>query len=1257
MSTTLPDPIRNFLSDFVARLRRLALVKAAALALAVFLAVLLMACTVDRFAHLPRTVRGVLLLVDVLAVVLVLRRPVADALRPRADWIEAAAQVEAVDSTFAQRLMTVTSQIQSNPLHRGSSGMLAALVEEVSAVVSQKRGAEMLTFARIRRSITLAGCFLAVTLATLVMPWLQMPRLMQRFTRPWANLPPVTTTQLSVTPGSTVTAQGRPLRVTVAALALDDSPVQLHVQHGDDWVVSQLDSRDPEHFAGDTPPLDRDTRYFVTGGDARSETFDVHVLTTPGLKDIRARVEYPPYLNLAAKTITIVDGKLEVPVGSAVTLSLIATEPLSAATLIGPAGQREATAASVDPAVRVVKLLVKKDFIATVVLKSSQGVEQKVAQPLSIRPIPDHPPFVRLLTPPQELRMTPIDLLTTAGQALDDYGVESLNLQIKINDRPPVYQAIPITGDRKRIEQAIECDLAGLSVEPGDFLQLVLLARDGAGQQVGSETLRITISPRSFDLNDYLRLVDLKSALKLADDLKAQLNAAREGLGQSPDSIAKDGDKTLQNLSATAQSAQLLTMPLLRAATRADLIELGDAVGNWLDAAEQSRSIAEELQDQRARKLDPNQLSGPLELARRRIDSVIDQLGKAVKREQFLAIRGDATAARELSLRASKSKGADRDKLRAAAAKLQASAQAAARAAGVNLAEDAGSFPELEAVIGDALSVMRVNPRIDYANVSREWQGVLQHVSAGNLLATRSSLEVLAMEGRLAIASQAESVRPGADYVRARDWSLAARAAQAISAAAVTPGVPEAVKSAVGEYPAALTDLQAEHAMHRAAQQPGDAPAVLAKAHAAREKMRRWADNDDAKSAADQLASLDAAAALQKREFDKAKAIDQARASAGKSAKALDAKKQQQLQTQTAAAQRLQSLQQQQQKLAQQTAELIAKATPQEAADRQRLKSMAQQQLKMAQAIQEARQQQEGKSKVGDEKKPIDPVELIAAARLELAELRKQNTPIRTAKDDAGKLEQAKQVDPAGVDAANQNLTKISPIADDAQKQIEDKVVGGSRQLQQEARDKNVPAVAQKSAELDAAIVEAMKKLNAAEEKLAERDAMAAAQSAAQQAAMELAKAADEKGDDEHASQQQPKTPGKQSGNPSPAQPGPMTAQDRADAMAAAQQAQARTMSALDRAVGQAVMGGGQARVRESPLLDSLFSLLPVLIDGSGGGAGTSTLAKLDLPAAREWGRLRPRDDPNQTAVTTPADPVGYEQSLRLYFEALGREK
>ncbi len=1363
MPTDLPNPIRLFLADFVARRRRLALAKSSALALAAGLAILLLACMADRLFKLPGAVRAVLLVGDLAVVVMILRRPILDALRGHANWIEAAGQVEAIDPAFAQRLITVTSQLQSPAAHRGSAGMLAALVAEVSSSAEQRRGSALLDWRRIKRSLTLAGCFLAVTLAAMAIPWLQFPQLVARFTRPWANLSPVTSTHLAVLPGSTNIPQGRPLHVAVTAAAIGDGAVQLHVQQPDGWAVSTLESPDAEHFIGDLPPLDRDTRYFVTGGDARSETFAVHVLTSPGLNELRARVVYPAYLKWPTKSLVVNDGRLEVPAGSEVSLSIVATEPLADAVLNSPAfatpkgaavdpkgggdpkaaieaknsGDSKAaiesksvtavpsaaagesptvtaaalsdftaahaaaslpTTASVDPAVRVARLTVTRDLTAAVTLLSAQGVEQAVAQPITIKAIPDRPPLVRLLTPTEDLRLGPNDLLNTAGQALDDYGIEQLFLQIKVNDRAPIYQPISFTGDARRVELPITSDLATLGLQVGDYLQFTLFAKDGAGQQRGSDVLRVIVSPRSFDLNGYLRVAELKAAKKLADDVVASLQTARNELNQTTESIAREGDKSQQALAAAAQSAQLLSLPLMRAAARADRVELGDSIAVWADIAEHVRSVSEELQDQRVRRVEVGRISNILDKVIDRETRSADQMGKALRQIEALAIRNDFLSAKDLSQRAEKASSPDRERLTAAASRLRESMQAAAKTSGLSIAEAGEVMPEIESAIAQGAAALQQNPPIDFAPPASTWLQILQGVAKGKLIETRSSLELLTLPSRLETASQVEMVRPDADFGRARDMSLAAHAGHALTTAAVAIDAPGPIKAAIGEYPGAIKALQAEHALHRLKVLPADAAKIASDALVARNKMRAWAGETDPTLASTndpQDLALDAAAAQQAKKFEEARAIDKNRAVAMKSP--AQKKQQKDLLRDTATAQRLELLRQRQQQLAQQTAEAVKQAAAsgeEKTAGEQQLRSLARQQEAMAKAIEQAREQRDeladDQDKSADGKKADDPVAAIADARKALGDLQNDNDAVRKAPNDAAKTEQAKELDPSAVDAANQRLAKLSPTADDAHQQIDDKVIGGVRQMQQDARGKDASAVAHHADDVDAAVKEAMKKLDAAEEKLADRDALAAAQAAAGEAGENLKQAGNDpdakKSDDANDSQKSdqanaetngppgtpkagppgptkngPPTGAKQSGNHA-GKPGSATAagsrgtQSPQEAATNAQQAQSRTLSALELAVDRANAGGGQARVRETPLIDSILSMLPVLVEGTGPGTGGADRAKVDLPSVREWGRLRPRNEQAQTAVAPATDPPGYEQSLRLYFETLGKK-
>src|SRR6478672_5876562 len=114
----LPPSVRSYVSDFVARARRLALARAVGLAAAVFLGWALACCTLERFMHFGSIPRMALVGAAIAAAAAILFRPLRIARRREADVVDAAAEIERHEPRFAQRLLTVVSRLAGPPEHR-----------------------------------------------------------------------------------------------------------------------------------------------------------------------------------------------------------------------------------------------------------------------------------------------------------------------------------------------------------------------------------------------------------------------------------------------------------------------------------------------------------------------------------------------------------------------------------------------------------------------------------------------------------------------------------------------------------------------------------------------------------------------------------------------------------------------------------------------------------------------------------------------------------------------------------------------------------------------------------------------------------------------------------------------------------------------------------------------------------------------------------------------------------------------------------
>jgi hypothetical protein len=122
-----------------------------------------------------------------------------------------------------------------------------------------------------------------------------------------------------------------------------------------------------------------------------------------------------------------------------------------------------------------------------------------------------------------------------------------------------------------------------------------------------------------------------------------------------------------------------------------------------------------------------------------------------------------------------------------------------------------------------------------------------------------------------------------------------------------------------------------------------------------------------------------------------------------------------------------------------------------------------------------------------------------------------------------------------------------------------------------------------------------------------------------------------------------------------------------ADALAGANKRSAashqkRALEALNRAAVDAIRRSKNQRLSQVPAFAPLY--LPPLsanwgdaASPDGRGAAGDRLLRT-IPGLREWGRLRERmgGDP-LAAPVREADPPGYSEALRIYFEVLGREE
>lgn len=1253
--STLPSPIRAYLHDFVVRARLTALARAAAVALACFVAWMIAWCLLDRFLQLHWMLRLAALLAGVIGVgALVLPRLIA--LAGNADLVSAAAEVERRNPRFGQRLLTVTSRLLGAADYRGSDEILIRLTREVGEQVAVERSGRLVPVRCVAGPLS-AGLLLACTCIGLSrLPSLGFARLVGRFIDPLAAIAPVTTTTLDVSPGDCSVIQSKSVTIRVSTQRLGDAPVTLFLNGDDhDWTRIAMSSAGGGKFTFDVASVDRDLQYYVTGGDARSPIYRIRVLRAPTISQFHISYDYPAYTRLPPTTVTNTDGHIEAPAGTKVLLAITATEPLQSA-LLHVGQQSVLMDRGRDDCSRQANLVVGLDAKYGIDLISARDVAGTGPAGMSIQALPDLPPQVRLARGGDSLRLNPRDIIPIWYEALDDYGIKSLVISAQVNDQSPITANVRLWGDPRRQQDVFNFDLATLPLGIGDVVKLTAIATDTAGHITESLPLRVIISPRSIDLDAWERIGELRTADQLCRSLVAQfddaVNARSEADAQkdhSSTAFLSAESRSDRALSAASQTATLLRQSLLRATTHSHTAALSTALADWVDAAEVEAAASDEaFRESGAAGGLPEPQRQRLRAALRQIRSIQPQIAAVGQGEQAAAILADFDNLQAARKQVIPNDEATRRRLRETMERMRQ--DIAADASQIGLDGNSNDLAnQLQSRIAAETNVISANRPIDFTSAARQWSQELR----------RDPQQRLGLEGRLSAAAQAEALRPEADLPRARNLELASRAAASLGSLSRNGRMPS--QQAFAHFVADLS------ALLEATRSNSKAHPMQEDEWAAVQDLRRLAENpsanatrsaivaaEDRQKEAESLA-LQASAAAASHQYGDSMKLDQAMV------RRLQQLPQPDTQPASAstpiAAERLTHQQQavQREMATAQTLDELGRRQEAITADETRPAPPSDQQREVADRIADiARNRQEssnsfsqttgnGRDRAASEvlaaqdqlsamPQALAAAETAAAARREAA----MRSAMAVDAAQASGPDQRAAADRA-VDAANENAADAAARLNVALEPVSSKVAQSIADRLQpfapEADASRASLLGQLAPALDAlgtalhgddqsasdraaynarrAMESCQRDLAGAQNLLMRRDPLIAAKWFARAAAQSLAMVPPDVGH--------------------------------------ARSHQANASAALSRAWDQSIHQAAAER------LASLPSLSAVLAPPPAGPAGQSNQQGSAFAAAREWGRMRPQDGPDLNTSLHEADPPGFEASLKLYFEALGK--
>jgi len=312
---------------------------------------------------------------------------------------------------------------------------------------------------------------------------------------PYTYVPTRTGVVLSVSPGNVELVRGDPLRVE----ARFDNPgagqvsVSLFVAGNGDGRERRLSMSPTDGsraaYACELPEVNRPLVYRVEAGRSQSESFEVTIREKPVVAELTVSYDYPAYTGLEPRIEAGATGRIRVPVGTNVGLTVATSGPVDGCTLHF-ATRRDLVCRLEGPERRAwhAAWQVLQDDSYQIEMATAVSPPAGNEVEYTVEAIADQPPTVAFPLPGREVRAPPGGKVKVLIKATDDYGFRSVRLFVHPEQAPtsaPVrsWQGTAVAG-RKSLtldaEIAVPADAA-----LGSVLEYVAEATDNLVYQGG----------------------------------------------------------------------------------------------------------------------------------------------------------------------------------------------------------------------------------------------------------------------------------------------------------------------------------------------------------------------------------------------------------------------------------------------------------------------------------------------------------------------------------------------------------------------------------------------------------------------------------------------------------------------------------------------------------------------------------------------------------------------------------------------------
>ncbi len=429
--------------------------------------------------------RFTLILILAIAAAVGLALPLRRLTRPRV--IKAA---ETAFPQFQQRLTTFTERDGQDPF-------IELLAGDTLEVAQFARPNEMVTDFRLWGSLAAGvGAFAILIWMIVAGPGFLGYGASLLWTGPHRDKPPLY--DLRVTPGDAVVRRHADQLVAAIPTGLRAPSVKLYAryQSSSKWEAIVMQPQATGSFAGGYQflfaGLPENVEYYVTAGAMTSRHFNILVTDLPAVKQIRVTYHYPRWTGLPPE-VEQRGGDLRAVTGTEAELEVSTDRPLQGAQLQLDNGQQVRLTGGQNS---VYHGTVKMDKDGAYhVAGVEQGQPVRVSEDFFIEARKANPPQISLVRPGRgDYHASPIEEVTVAAKATDEYGLQGVTLHYSVNGGPETAVDLLHQKGAKQSDGSTTLSLESFKLIPGDLVSVYATAKD-ANAEAHTDMMFIQADP------------------------------------------------------------------------------------------------------------------------------------------------------------------------------------------------------------------------------------------------------------------------------------------------------------------------------------------------------------------------------------------------------------------------------------------------------------------------------------------------------------------------------------------------------------------------------------------------------------------------------------------------------------------------------------------------------------------------------------------------------------------------------------------